>query len=184
MPIAGSAQPGTPPPTSGAMPGMQMPLDAPPGADGMQTGGRPGMARLPPRGGVKKTLKRKERDPNRAPRTKSTYNLFMKAMVGRLKREHPMVPHREAFKEAARLWTLSPGDGSTPVDTSNFGGPPSEYILTGQMKEEILAEEEELRSRAEAASLLRERDRARRLNPMMSPMMEEPLMFAFDVEVC
>ena len=90
---------------------------------------------------IKKPLKRKERDPNRAPRPKSAYNLFMKAMVGRLKREHPAAAHKEAFTEAARLWTRSPRDGSTPVDTSShFGGPPSAFILTDDMKEALRSE--------------------------------------------
>ena len=160
MPGAEAAQPGMPPfmpggmPGMPGMPGMQM---APPGAmrggaygappghhPGMPMGWRPGIGQQmlypPQQGGAKKPLKRKERDPNRVPRPKSAYNLFMKVMVGRLKREHPTVAHKEAFKEAARLWTLSPRDGSTPLDSSNFAGPPSDYILTEEMKEALRGE--------------------------------------------
>merc|ERR1719272_2107688 len=138
--------------TPGGMPGMSMAphgamrgaaFGAAPAACGMQMDWRPGMGQMmyPPRqGGIKKPLKRKERDPNRVPRPKSAYNLFMKAMVGRLKREHPTAAHKEAFKEAARLWTLSPRDGSTPVDTPNFGGPPSAFILMDDMKEALRSE--------------------------------------------
>ena len=154
-----SRQPGMPPfinpYTPSGMTGMSMAphgamrgaaFGAAPAACGMQMDWRPGMGQMmyPPwrsdRASIKKPLKRKERDPNRVPRPKSTYNFFMKAMVGRLKREHPTAAHKEAFKEAARLWMLSPRDGSTPVDTSNFGGPPSAFILTDDMKEALRSE--------------------------------------------
>ena len=156
MPMcAESGQPGMPPYMSAGMPGMSMAphgamrgaaFGAAPAACGMQMDWRPGMGQMmyPPwrsdRASIKKPLKRKERDPNRVPRPKSTYNFFMKAMVGRLKREHPTAAHKEAFKEAARLWMLSPRDGSTPVDTSDFGGPPSAFILTDDMKEALRSE--------------------------------------------
>ena len=71
----------------------------PPGTQpGSAMGGNPLM--FPPpfsgrgRGRGGRGRKRRERDPNRVPRTPSAYNLFMKAMVGRLKKEHPRVAHK------------------------------------------------------------------------------------------
>ena len=51
-----------------------------------------------------KKLQRRERKP----REPSSYNVFIREEIPRLKREDPSLNHREAFKAAARNWAHSP----------------------------------------------------------------------------
>ncbi|KAG8463079.1 hypothetical protein KFE25_001852 [Diacronema lutheri] len=56
---------------------------------------------------VKRGRKKKDK-PARPPRSPSAYNLFMKDEVSNVKREHPELRHRDAFKMAAERWADSP----------------------------------------------------------------------------
>jgi LSD1 subclass zinc finger protein len=65
---------------------------------------------------VKKSRKRSktEKDPTAAPRQLSAYNLFMKEEVAKVKREHPELVHREAFKMVS-CRIISPCDTLDPA---------------------------------------------------------------------
>ncbi|KAI3655170.1 hypothetical protein MP638_003353, partial [Amoeboaphelidium occidentale] len=42
------------------------------------------------------------------PKKPSAYNLFMKDELARVKKDHPNLDHKEAFKKAAGNWKTSP----------------------------------------------------------------------------
>ena len=52
-------------------------------------------------------VERKEKELNCAPRAREQYNLFMKTEVACIKQLRPELTHKEAFKEAARNWSMS-----------------------------------------------------------------------------
>ena len=49
------------------------------------------------------------------PRTLSAYNVFLKGEIAKVKKQHPELVHREAFKRAAGRWR------SSPMNPSNSG---------------------------------------------------------------
>jgi hypothetical protein len=99
--MMGAGPPGMPP----SMGGMQY------GADPTRGGGRGGRGRGRKRRG--------ERDPMRAPRAPSAYNLFMKTEVARIKVVQPELSHKDAFREAARNW----GNAEQNPASKLFKGP-------------------------------------------------------------
>lgn len=48
--------------------------------------------------------RRRVRDPNAEPRPLSEYQVFMKDAITHIKKDHPDMNHREAFKQAVSKW--------------------------------------------------------------------------------
>lgn len=42
---------------------------------------------------------------NKKPRKPTAFNIFMKDAIAKVKKENPDIPHNEAFKMAASMWS-------------------------------------------------------------------------------
>jgi hypothetical protein len=51
---------------------------------------------------LEKGSKPKAQKKTRAP---TTFNIFVKTQIEKLKKEHPEMPHKEAFRKATELWS-------------------------------------------------------------------------------
>ena len=86
-----------------------------------------------------KKLPRRERKP----REPSSYNVFIREEIPRLKREDPSLNHRDAFKAAARNWAHSPsnprGAAYAPAARAGAGPAPATDGANRNVRLEIMA---------------------------------------------